>query len=70
MGAKLEYTSQSFSLEGLKLEPIKAPDSPSLAGSKEPFTDKNETSPPMGRIWSIFRNNPISELERESPGDI
>lgn len=42
MGAKLKYTNQSSSLEVLKLEPIKAPVSPFLAGSKEPFTDMNE----------------------------
>lgn len=25
----------------------------------------NETSPPVGRIWSIFREKPISEMETE-----
>ena len=67
MGTKLKYANQSSSLEVLKLEPIKAPVSPSLAGSKEAFTDINETSPPVGRIWSIFREKPIW---RESRGDI
>ena len=50
----------------MKLEPIKVLVSPSLAGNMEPFRDMNETSPPVGRIWPVFREKPISEMERES----